>query len=147
MQFNLQRFIDAQEQGIYEQALAEIKAGKKAGHWMWFIFPQYKGLGYSKISKYYALESLKGAKAFLSDKCLGSRLRELCKALLNLSSNDAHAIFGSPDDLKFCSSMTLFDYVSPNDIFAEVLNKFYGGQRDQKSLELLTAEEERNLKD
>lgn len=133
---NLSRFIEAQGQN-YKRALQEIKAGHKCSHWMWFIFPQLKGLGRSATSTYYGIDGLSEAEEYLSHPILGNRLREISEALLKLDSNNAHDIFGSPDDLKLRSCMTLFDKVSPYDIFNDVLNKFFGGETDYKTLKLL----------
>jgi uncharacterized protein (DUF1810 family) len=134
---DLQRFKEAQDRD-YETALAEVKAGRKRSHWMWYIFPQIAGLGSTNLSKYYAIKNLQEATDYLMDQELGYRLTEICKALLALESNDAHAIFGSPDDLKLRSCMTLFDAVPATfPVFAQVLDKFYNGERDERTLELL----------
>lgn len=106
---------------------------------MWFIFPQLAGLGSSPMAAHYAIRNAAEAREYLSNPLLGGRLREICNVLIVLSGSDAHAIFGSPDDLKLRSSMTLFDYVAPGDIFAQVLAKYYGGRRDERSLEMLKA--------
>lgn len=135
--FFLQRFKNAQDFGVYEKALQEIKNGKKMSHWMWFIFPQIVGFGHSYNTKYYAIKSADEARAYLEDKILGSRLREICSALLELPKTDPGQIFGFPDWMKLGSSMTLFDHVSPNDIFAKVLDKFFSGSRDLKSLSII----------
>src|SRR5665213_2039019 len=102
--YNLQRFINAQETS-YQIALSEIKNGKKQSHWMWYIFPQIAGLGISETSKFYAIKNVHEAEEFLYHSVLGKRLIEICNELLNLETNDAHKIFGSPDDLKLHSSM------------------------------------------
>jgi uncharacterized protein (DUF1810 family) len=134
---NLQRFISAQDKD-YETALAEIKAGKKRSHWMWYIFPQIEGLGMTDISKHYAVKDIQEATDYLMDQTLGLRLTTICKALLELETNDAHEIFGSPDNLKLKSSMTLFDAVPATfPVFGQVLDKFYHGERDQRTLQLL----------
>lgn len=133
---DITRFIEAQGEN-YERALREIKCGRKRSHWMWYIFPQLKGLGRSAISAYYGINGLSEAKEYLSHPLLGNRLREISEALLELDSNDAHDIFGFPDDMKLRSCMTLFNKVSPNDVFKEVLNKFYEGKVDYKTLKLL----------
>jgi len=139
MNSNLQRFIDAQAND-YDQALSEIKAGRKRRHWMWYMFPQVAGLGMTETSCYYAIRDIKEATAYLMDEELSGRLVTLCKALLALETNDAHDIFGSPDDLKLRSSMTLFDAVPATfPVFGQVLEKFYGGKRDERTLELLRA--------
>src|SRR6476469_8172201 len=132
--FELQRFIEAQEH-TYDMALAEIKAGRKKSHWVWFIFPQIQGLGFSETAKFYAIKDLTEAVAYMKHPVLGSRLFGFCNALLGLESNDAHKIFGSPDDLKLKSSMTLFSVVPDADpIFQAVLNKFFQGKKDEKTL-------------
>lgn len=136
---DISRFRQAQSAGVYERALAEIEGGMKSGCWMWFIFPQIAGLGQSEISRHYAIANAEEARAYLADPVLGSRLRQICEALLNGESSDAHQIFGTPDDLKLRSSMTLFDFIRPQDIFAKVLDKFYSGQHDRRTLELLDA--------
>jgi uncharacterized protein (DUF1810 family) len=130
----LSRFIDAQSGGVYEEALAEIKAGRKESHWMWFIFPQLEGLGFSGTAHYYGIQGLDEAKEYLADETLGSRLREISTALLSLPTNDPRGIFGSPDYLKLSSSMTLFAMAAPDEkVFADVLNKYYGGDRCAKT--------------
>ena len=134
---NLQRFIDAQRSD-YATALREIKSGKKQGHWMWYIFPQLLGLGYTSTSVTYAIKDVDEAAAYLGHPVLGGRLVEICNALLALDDNDAHKIFGSPDDLKLRSSMTLFSLVPAADkVFQQVLDKFFGGRKDEKTLQLL----------
>lgn len=135
-QSGITRFVEAQER-FYEQALEEIKSGRKRSHWMWFIFPQLKGLGHSSISQFYGINGIAEAEEYLSHPVLGEHLREISRALLELDSNDAHSIFGSPDDWKLRSCMTLFDKVSPNDIFSDVLHKFYRGNPDHRTLKLL----------
>lgn len=132
----LERFEEAQKRS-YSIALQEIQSGRKQSHWMWFIFPQIKGLGYSEISKYYAIQSLDEAKDYLNHPILGTRLREIAEALIDLDTNDAHAVFGNPEDLKLRSSMTLFDYIESNSVFGKVLEKFYGGNRDLRTLEII----------
>ena len=119
--------------GTYEQALSEIKEGRKRGHWMWYIFPQIIGFGHSETNRYYSIKSPDEASAYLNDELLGSHMRELCQALLDSPKNDPASIFGA-DWVKLGSSMTLFDYVSPNDIFDKVLKKFFGGNRCTNSL-------------
>jgi len=133
----LERFKEAQKQD-YETALSEIKSGKKRGHWMWYIFPQIAGLGMTETSRYYAIKNLDEATAYLQDQELGARLVNISKALLQLMTSDPYEIFGTPDDLKLKSSMTLFDAVpEASPVFGQVLDKFYQGQRDQKTLALL----------
>ncbi|MDR1559858.1 MAG: DUF1810 domain-containing protein [Clostridiales bacterium] len=126
----LSRFAEAQANGVYEQALAEIRAGRKQSHWIWFIFPQIEGLGYSSTAQFYGVQGLQEARDYLADAVLGTRLREICAALLELESSDPLEVLGSPDDLKLCSSMTLFAFAAPDDpLFAAVLKKFYNGER------------------
>lgn len=138
MRTDLNRFLQAQEKD-YEIALAEIKAGQKRSHWMWYIFPQIKGLGLSETSKYYALSDLKEAETYLQHPILGARLREITNALLELPQNDPHIILGYPDDLKLHSCMTLFAQVETtvNSIFRQVIDKFYNGTFDNHTLKIL----------
>jgi len=134
---DLERFRDAQERD-YALALEEVKDGYKRGHWMWYIFPQIAGLGSTDISKHYAIKNLQEATDYLMDQQLGYRLTEICKALLALDTDDAQHIFGSPDCLKLRSSMTLFDAVPATfPVFAQVLDKFYTGERDERTLQIL----------
>lgn len=134
---NLKRFIDAQE-ADYEIALSEVKNGRKQSHWIWYIFPQIQGLGYSATSKFYAIENLNEAKEFLKHPILGSRLVNICNELLQLKSNDASKIFGSPDDIKLKSSMTLFSSVTDtNPVFTAVLEKFFNGIKDNQTFRML----------
>jgi len=134
---NLERFVEAQAP-IYARALAELKAGAKQSHWMWFIFPQIAGLGHSAMAQMYAIQDLAEAQAYLAHSVLGPRLRECTQAVLDIDGKTAHAIFGSPDDLKFRSSMTLFDSAAPTDIFRTALEKYFDGEADKLSLELLS---------
>ena len=136
---NLQRFINAQSSS-YQTALSEIKNGRKRSHWMWFIFPQIQGLGFSETARFYALADAQEAREYLAHSVLGARLLEICQALLGLASSDAHAIFGSPDDLKLKSSMTLFASLGTSPVFRQVLDKFYGGTQDDKTLRILAAQ-------
>lgn len=134
---NLQRFIDAQKT-VYAIALSEIKHGKKRSHWMWYIFPQIAGLGFSETSKYYSLKSLHEAEAYLQHPVLGPRLIEISNALFDLKSDNALSVFGTPDDLKLKSCMTLFSILpSTNPVFQAVLDKFFHGLKDAKTLEIL----------
>jgi uncharacterized protein (DUF1810 family) len=136
---NLQRFLDAQATD-YQQALAEIKAGRKRSHWMWYIFPQIQGLGFSSISQRYAIQDAREAAAYLQHPVLGARLVEISQALLGLAGSNATSIMGSPDDLKLRSSMTLFGAVpGASPVFQQVLDKFFGGAPDGKTLQLLGA--------
>lgn len=134
--YNLDRFINAQQK-YYEIALEETKNGKKRTHWMWFIFPQIEGLGYSDIAKFYSIKDLDEAKEFLSNSYLRNNLITICEALLKLEISDPEEIFGYTDSLKLKSSMTLFEIVSEDEIFSKVLNKFYQSSRDQSTLEIL----------
>jgi len=134
---HLTTFIDAQ-QFDYETALAEIKAGRKRGHWMWYIFPQIDGLGYSEMSKRYAIKDLQEAKEYLQHPLLGKRLIEISTALLTLYQNDATQVLGTPDDTKLRSSMTLFASVPDADeVFEKVLKKYFGGKKDEATLSRL----------
>ena len=134
---NLQRFLDAQEKD-YPIALSEIKNGKKKSHWMWYIFPQIQGLGFSETSKFYAIENIGEAMGFLNHPVLGKKLIEICSELLNLGTNDAYKIFGSPDDIKLHSSMTLFSSLpNTNSVFQKVLDKYFNGEKDEKTLQII----------
>ncbi|MDB5013943.1 MAG: calpastatin [Daejeonella sp.] len=133
----LQRFIAAQSKD-YPMALSEIKSGRKRSHWMWYIFPQIHSLGFSETSKYYALQGIEEAEDYLKHPLLGNRLIEICNELLKLESTDANAIFGKPDDLKLKSSMTLFSCIpDTNVVFQSVLNKFFNGSKDAKTLQII----------
>ena len=131
--YDLDRFITAQET-VYAQALKEIREGQKKGQWMWYIFPQIKGLEHSYNSEFYGISSKEEAKAYLDHPVLGARLREITQALLDYNNKTADDILGYPDVLKVRSCMTLFDLVSPNDIFNDVLYKYYEGQRCDKTI-------------
>lgn len=135
--YYLTRFKNAQDFGVYERALEEVKNGRKMSHWMWFIFPQIVGFGHSHNTKFYAIKSSHEARGYLNDETLGARLREISAALMELPNSDPREIFGSPDWMKLRSSMTLFDYVSPNDIFESVLKKYFAGRRDFRSLSII----------
>lgn len=133
----LGRFIEAQ-QDTFDNAMAEIESGHKSSHWMWFIFPQIAGLGHTDTSKYYAIKDINEATDYLMDDTLGQRLVTISKALLLLPTNDAQAVFGSPDHLKLHSCMTLFDAVPATfPVFGQVLDKFYQGKRDVNTLNIL----------
>ena len=135
--FDLERFVDAQR-GVFDVACAELRGGRKTGHWMWFIFPQIAGLGLSAMSQRYAIGSLEEARAYLRHSILGLRLREICGIVLAVEGRTALEVFGSPDDWKLRSSMTLFAHASEeNAEFAAVLAKYFGGEWDQKTLELM----------
>ncbi|TVT38390.1 DUF1810 domain-containing protein [Hymenobacter setariae] len=134
---NLQRFLDAQATD-YAQALAEVKAGRKRSHWMWYIFPQVQGLGFSETSRLYGIKDLAEATAYLQHPVLGPRLVAICEALLQLPGSNATSIMGSPDDMKLRSSATLFGAVpGASQVFEQVLGKFFGGTPDAKTLQLL----------
>jgi uncharacterized protein (DUF1810 family) len=138
MDNSLKRFTDAQENS-YAMAFSEIQQGRKQSHWMWFIFPQIAGLGFSETSRYYAIKDLQEAAGFLNHPVLGSRLINISRELLKLKSNDAHRVFGSPDDLKLKSSMTLFSMLPEADpVFQTVLEKFFNGEKDIKTLRLIS---------
>lgn len=133
----LQRFLDAQAT-TYPAALTEVRAGRKRGHWMWYVFPQLRGLGFSETSRYYGIKDAAEATAYLRHPLLGHRLREITNALLQLTGGSAGSIFGSPDDLKLRSCLTLFAAVPGADpVFGAVLDKYFGGLPDAKTLQLL----------
>ena len=134
--FNLARFFEGQYL-IYPIALKELQTGVKRTHWMWFVFPQIKGLGKSYNSMLYGLSGIDEAKEYLAEPTLNYRLREICETVLNLQSDSILKVFGKVDSMKLQSSMTIFDLASPGDIFAKVLDKWYGGQRDSLTLKLL----------
>jgi uncharacterized protein (DUF1810 family) len=135
-EYNLQRFLEAQEAG-YEVALSEIKNGRKRSHWMWYIFPQIRGLGSSETSRYYAIEDIREAEAFLTHPILGSRLVAICNELVALPLQNATQIFGYPDDIKLKSSMTLFAAVAGSDpVFQSVLEKYFHGTKDATTLRI-----------
>lgn len=137
MAYDLDRFVLAQEYS-YDTALSEIKKGRKTTHWIWYIFPQLKGLGVSYRSEQYGIENAEEARSYLSHPVLGARLREITKALLNLNENDAHKVMGYPDDMKLRSCMTLFAYISENDsIFHRVLEKYFDGKKDEATIKML----------
>ena len=133
---DLNRFISAQERS-YDAALREIKSGHKATHWMWYIFPQFAGLGFSSTAQFYAISSMQEAKDYYAHPVLGKRLVEISEALLELDTSDAGAVMGYPDDLKLRSSMTLFLAASGDAVFQRVLDKFYSGRPDSKTLRIL----------
>lgn len=136
MSKRLDRFLEPQR-SAYAIALEEVRNGRKVSHWMWYIFPQLRGLGESTSAWYYGLEDLDEAKAYLEHPLLGHRLREITRAALALSEKDPMKIFGWPDNMKFRSCMTLFAQVSEDDLFTKALDKFFGGQADSITLELL----------
>lgn len=134
---DLDRFITAQE-NVYSRALSEIKNGRKESHWMWFIFPQNDGLGFSSMTVKYAIKSREEAVAYLHHGLLGARLREITSALLEIQGKSAREIMGSPDDMKLKSCMTLFALVSDeNNIFQAVLDQYFGGKADERTIDLL----------
>jgi uncharacterized protein (DUF1810 family) len=133
----LDRFVDAQRD-TYTRALAEIRVGRKQTHWMWFIFPQIAGLGSSPTAQHYAIHSRDEAEAYLGHPVLGPRLIECAEAVVALEGRSAAEVFGSPDDRKLRSSATLFAEVSPTgSVFERLLDRYFGGQRDEKTLQLL----------
>jgi len=142
MAIDLTRYIEAQEQ-TYDLALSEIKAGHKTGHWMWYFFPQIAGLGLSETSKFYAIKSIEEAKAYLKHPVLGKRLTEITKLLLELDTDNARLIFGSPDDLKLHSCMTLFaiaDEENQDNVFGKVIAKYFMGKYDRNTVHILEEE-------
>ena len=137
MVFDLDRFVEAQE-GMYEIALREIRAGKKHSHWMWFVFPQLKGLGKTGMSNLYGIDGVEEAMAYLAHPVLGARLREITEALLQQEQGSAEEIFGFPDVLKLRSCMTLFrEAAEERALFQQVLDRFYQGKPDGRTLSML----------
>ena len=137
--FNLSRFVEAQERD-YTTALAEIKAGRKRSHWIWYVFPQVEGLGFSATSRHFAIRSEDEARAYLEHPVLGPRLRDCAEAVLAIDGRTAHEIFGSPDDMKLRSCATLFAAVSPEgSAFQRILDKYFEARRDERTIELLAA--------
>ena len=135
--FQLSRFVNAQDK-IYDRALAELKDGRKRSHWMWFVFPQIEGLGFSSTTQYYSIKSLEEARRYLEHPVLGKRLRECTETILALEGLSASSIFGYPDDLKLKSSMTLFAGVAePQSVFMRVLEKYYQGNPDERTVAIL----------
>lgn len=135
---NLQRFLDGQRLD-YDAALEEMRAGEKRSHWIWFVFPQMKGLGHSPNAQFYGIVDLEEAKAYLAHPVLGTRLREITQEVLRHADRDIVSIMGwEIDARKFKSSMTLFDAVSPDDIFAQALDVFFAGRRDRRTLAALS---------
>ena len=134
---DLERFVDAQA-GSYDRALAELRAGRKTGHWMWWVFPQVAGLGMSDTSRAYAVADLDEARAYLRHDVLGPRLRECCRALLDLEDVSATRVLGGIDAMKLRSSMTLFAAADPAEpLFTDVLDRFYDGEGDERTVRLL----------
>jgi uncharacterized protein (DUF1810 family) len=137
--YNLARFVQAQER-TYEQALSEIQSGRKRSHWMWYVFPQFDGLGFSPTSTLYAIKSVAEAEAYLADPVLGRRLLESVRAALSVEGRSAFEIFGSPDDMKLRSCATLFAGISPaGSVFEQLLVRYFGGEPDDKTLRLIRA--------
>ena len=137
--FDLQRFVDAQARN-YADAIDELRAGEKRSHWMWYVFPQYAGLGRSPTAKRFAIGSLEEAKAYLRHQILGPRLVECANAVLALKGVTAHDIFGSPDDMKLRSSATLFARIAePGSVFHQILERYFDGQPDGRTIDLLSS--------
>ena len=137
----LDRFIEAQAP-VYAQALGELRAGQKVSHWMWFIFPQVAGLGQSATSRAYAIQSLKEARAYLAHPVLGARLRECCQAVMNVRGKSAEEIFGPVDAMKLRSCLTLFTEADHGDVlFFNLLEKYFDGDADEATLEILSDQE------
>ena len=135
--YDLERFVEAQR-SVYEQACAELRRGRKTGHWMWFIFPQIAGLGVSAMSQRYAIGSVDEARRYLAHPVLGPRLREICGIVNGIEGRTAYQIFGSPDDMKLRSSATLFAHATEeNAEFVEIIRKYFGGEWDQRTVELI----------
>ena len=134
---DLNRFINAQE-GVYDRVLAELRSGLKRSHWMWFIFPQIDGLGHSPTTRFYAIKTLEEARQYLSHPVLGPRLSECAESVLGIQGRPASDIFGYPDDMKLQSSMTLFALAAgPGSVFERVLDKYYQGKRDSRTLQIM----------
>ena len=134
---DLQRFLDAQEED-FEIALSEIRGGRKRSHWMWYIFPQIAGLGFSSTSKFYAIKDKMEARSYLAHSVLGERLIEISNALLEIEGKTANQIFGNPDDMKLKSSMTLFGALEDsNPVFQKVLDKYFGGAKDERTIKII----------
>ena len=137
--FDLGRFVTAQD-SVYANVLAELRAGRKQSHWMWFIFPQIGGLGHSEMARRYAISCREEAAAYLDHPILGVRLRECTQLVINVRDRDINEILGSPDDLKFRSSMTLFSAsTSENEVFKAALTKYFDGVPDPRTIEFMAA--------
>ena len=137
--WNLKRFVDAQEP-IIGEVLLELERGHKRTHWMWFVFPQHVALGRSATATHFGIHSPDEARAYLDHPVLGARLKQCCEILLKVEGRSAHEIFGSPDDIKLRSCLTLFELAAPGDgVFARCLDKYYGGRRDELTLKLCAA--------
>ena len=136
--YNLERFLTAQK-ADYLTALSEVQAGRKQSHWMWYIFPQVLGLGFSDFSKFYGVSDIQEAEAYLKHRVLGPRLILISAELLNLGTTDPYVVFGSPDERKLQSCMTLFSEIEhSNPVFEKVLEKFFGGRKDNRTLKILS---------
>lgn len=140
MEYNLNRFVEAQDK-VYAQVVTELRQGRKVSHWMWYIFPQIKGLGYSSTAMYYAISSLDEATEYLNHPILGFRLIECCQVLLRLENKTAEEIFGGIDAMKLKSSMTLFSLVSDNLVFNQVLGMYYNGEKDNATLRIIESDD------
>ena len=135
--FNLQRFVDAQATA-YRQVCEELRAGRKRSHWIWFIFPQIRGLGHSEMAQHYGVSSREEAEAYLAHPVLGARLRECTRLVVEVEGRSVDQIFGDPDNLKFRSSMSLFASAAPDEpVFRQALQKYFGGQLDPNTVALL----------
>ena len=138
--FNLNRFVVAQD-AVYDTVVSELSEGRKRSHWMWYIFPQLKHLGHSYNAKFYGISGWEEAKAYLANPILYARLRKVSEIILALPEDDAREVFGGIDAIKLRSSMTLFDLVAPNDIFSRVLEKYFNGKRDRRTIAIVNEEE------
>jgi uncharacterized protein (DUF1810 family) len=137
--YGLDRFIEAQR-NVYDTALNELRRGRKASHWMWFVFPQIAGLGFSPMAQRYAIASMGEARAYLAHPVLGPRLITCVAGVNQVAGRTAHEIFGSPDDVKFRSSLTLFAQAAPTElVFAEALERYFGSDPDRRTLEILAS--------
>lgn len=135
--YKLQRFVEAQDP-VYERVVSELRSGEKRSHWMWFIFPQMKGLGFSSMAERYGITSLAEARAYLEHEILGPRLRQCTRLVLEIKGRHIRGIFDDPDDLKFRSSMTLFGKAAATeDVFQKALDKYFGGEPDENTIQLL----------
>jgi uncharacterized protein (DUF1810 family) len=137
--FDLQRFVDAQD-GVIDDVREELAQGRKRTHWMWFVFPQLAALGQSATARHFGIRSLDEARAYLAHPVLGARLVQCCEIVLGVEGRTAHEIFGSPDDLKLCSCLTLFELAAPGEtVFARCLARYYAGRRDERTVSLCAA--------
>jgi uncharacterized protein (DUF1810 family) len=134
--FNLNRFVEAQA-SVIDTVLLELKRGKKQSHWMWFVFPQIAGLGFSSMTQRYAISSLDEARDYLGHPVLGDRLRKCVELVLQVENRSAHQIFGSPDDMKFRSSLTLFSEATGEEVFLRALDEYFDGVPDSATLEIM----------